>query len=238
MTKEIQYPTERTIKFNPDLVAYQCINCGASLDGPGKCNFCNTNYKVVGQETLDTGGIYIRVEPNFPERGYGGSIRDNDKEAEIERGFIDKLKKFYGKGGEDKDAFLMSIIIAADKNGVSIRNRVDKGVVDFFISEQHAKTDNQSNIVRLLPELISQDSFWGDVVAHLASQGKLDLFKKHKKELEIAFGFLVPFDPDNDNSSVINKDTVSKDDDGRENNEGKSAWSLMKRLLFDPRSDE
>lgn len=45
-----EHPLKEVIQFNPDLVSYECKNCGRDLEGPGKCPSCGTTYVALDKD--------------------------------------------------------------------------------------------------------------------------------------------------------------------------------------------
>lgn len=202
MNKEIR-PDRKVAaeNVNLEIVTYQCINCGASLEGAsGQCKFCDTKYVLEPKAPMrEDDGIWIKIKPSFPDRLVGGSLRDNEKEAQIEANIFDKIAKFYSEqlavvGKEQIDAFLRLVIIAASKNGVSLRGYIEGSVLDFIKNESHAVTGNQSNILRLFPELMENNRFWSDVLTgsfDKRSGFNAGAFEKTKESLEKSMGYWV-----------------------------------------------
>ncbi len=241
MNKEIK-PERKVVveNINFDIVSYKCINCGASMDGAsGQCKFCDTKYQLEASTPMrEDDGIWIKVKPNFPDRQVGGSIRDNEKEAQIEANIFDKIANFYAKqvalvGKEETEAFLKLVVIAASKNGVSLRGYLDGSVLDFIKNESHAVTGNQSNLLRLLPELIENNRFWSDVLTSSfdkRSGFSADAFEKTKESLEKSMGYWVLYDGKELTPSALPKIESKATADGR--------WSWLKGIFGKNRYDE
>jgi hypothetical protein len=203
-----------TLSLDSTLITYTCSSCQASLvsstKGLSQCRFCGVDY---GSKAFDSSTKYARVTPQFPRRGFGGESRDNDKEKDYEADFIDKLKKFHGEGSKDKEDFLhifLQTVYRMNIHNVSLTNSFDpaESIMGFIENESYEKTEekakerygqgvgNQSNIVRALPEIISNENFWGNFKNEAITQGKQELYDL-RTELEFAFGFLVPYDSEN-----------------------------------------
>ena len=207
-------PQIETTSFKPDLVAYSCINCGRSLEGPGECPACGTFYKPEGFSLTSSIGdepIYVKVNPDFPERGFGGSKRDQEKENAVETDVFKRLEAFLGSGDEKKINFMWKLINASAKNGASIL-RVDSSDIKSYLKAQNSKDGNQVCFLRLLPELMTNNNVWTEVVTSVLSDQSIDIeeYKRFKKELEIAMGFLVPLEETTQTISNTQIDTDTK----------------------------
>ncbi len=226
---------------NLEIVSYKCINCGASMDGAsGQCKFCDTKYQLETTAPMrEDDGIWIKVKPNFPDRLLGGSLRDNEKEAKIEANIFDKVANFYqeqvAKVGKDQtEAFLRLMIHSASQNGVSIRGYMGEGsALDMIKRESHEATRNQSNILRLLPELVEKNNFWSEIVASSFDKRSgfdSNLFNDMKRSLEKNMGYWVLYGGESTSGSTSRSETQPSSPEGK--------WKWLRSIFGKGRTDE
>jgi hypothetical protein len=184
------------------------------LTGPGKCDACGTFYNTEGFSVTSSIGdepIYIRVVPNFPERGLGGDVRDQEKENQIEADVLQRLEIFIEKGDEKKINFIWKLVSACARRGVSI-NSADNSNILSYLKAQHSRDGNQSCLLRLLPELMAKGEIWTDVVTSVLADDAIgvDDFKAYKKQLEVSMGFLVPLDDSQEQAPTDSSEKIRK----------------------------